>query len=362
MIRPITCICMLMAAASGLYLYQTKHRTRMLDKTIEQTLAATEVVRERTRLLSAEWALLNDPGRLGELAGKFLTLRPVSPGQFTTLAELDRRLPPTRAYPPAGALPPPAPPLAPPQPPPEIPLAQIAPEPVLPRPAEKPAARIALAQAAPVPSHAATPAATGAPVMTPPAPPAHPTVPAPQATLAATLPPVSKPMPHPPAPTATPLTPAETKPEIATALPAAKPPAHPAIHPPAVAQAGVTLAERHDSAVEHTPTEHAPIERRQTVASGLPAIRPGISALAGPMATPVANPVMMNPVVSRVMATSAQPRPETGYTTANQAVARGDRFSAYTPRVTSSLGSARSLLAPPVPVSAAETVAAPGAR
>ena len=104
MIRPFTCICMLLAGGSGLYLYQTKHRTRMLDRQIEQTLKQVEAARSRVGLLQAEWALLNEPQRLAELGDHFLNLKSVAPTQFVTLSELDRHLP--------APLPPPAPPVA----------------------------------------------------------------------------------------------------------------------------------------------------------------------------------------------------------------------------------------------------------
>lgn len=104
MIRPFTCICMLLAGGSGLYLYQTKHRTRMLDRQIEQTLRQVETARSRVGLLQAEWALLNEPQRLSELGDRFLNLKSVTPAQFVTLSELDRHLP--------APLPPPAPPTA----------------------------------------------------------------------------------------------------------------------------------------------------------------------------------------------------------------------------------------------------------
>lgn len=104
MIRPFTCICMLLAGGSGLYLYQTKHRTRMLDRQIEQTVKQAEVARSRIGLLQAEWALLNEPQRLAELGDRFLNLKSVAPTQFVTLSELDQHLP--------APLPPPAPPVA----------------------------------------------------------------------------------------------------------------------------------------------------------------------------------------------------------------------------------------------------------
>jgi hypothetical protein len=97
MIRPFTCLCFLLACGAGLYLYQTKHRMQMLDREIERTVHATEASRDQTRLLGAEWMLLNDPERLRALSDQFLALRSVTPGQFTTMADLDRHLPAVRS-------------------------------------------------------------------------------------------------------------------------------------------------------------------------------------------------------------------------------------------------------------------------
>lgn len=96
MIRPFTLICMLLACGSGLYLYQTKHRVQLLDRDIAQTVQATIAARDRAGVLRTEWTLLNDLERLRALADQHLQLRPVAPGQFTTLAELANRLPPPR--------------------------------------------------------------------------------------------------------------------------------------------------------------------------------------------------------------------------------------------------------------------------
>jgi hypothetical protein len=105
MIRPITCLAFLLACGSGLYLYQSKHRVKLLDEQIAQTVKSTDALREQTRMLSAEWTLLNDPERLRQLATQFLTLQTVSPNQFTSLADLDSRLPaPVPPGPPADAV------------------------------------------------------------------------------------------------------------------------------------------------------------------------------------------------------------------------------------------------------------------
>jgi hypothetical protein len=126
MIRPITCICFLLACGSGLYLYQAKHRVQVLDRQIEVTVQATEKLREQTRVLHAEWTLLNDPQRLQALGDQFLTLKTVQPSQFTSMADLDSRLPPVpppQITPPApaAASPTPVAEATPPPPPPEQP-------------------------------------------------------------------------------------------------------------------------------------------------------------------------------------------------------------------------------------------------
>jgi len=92
MIRPATALCMVLAAASGLYLYQVKQRTRMLDRAIAATVKETQATGQRIGVLKAEWTLLNQPDRLGELAQRYLALKPVTPGQFVTAADLDQRL------------------------------------------------------------------------------------------------------------------------------------------------------------------------------------------------------------------------------------------------------------------------------
>jgi len=96
MIRPVTCVCFLLACGSGLYLYQSKHRVQVLDREIEKTVHATDALREQTRMLHAEWTLMNDPQRLQALSEQFLSLKTVTPGQFTSMADLDNRLPAVR--------------------------------------------------------------------------------------------------------------------------------------------------------------------------------------------------------------------------------------------------------------------------
>nr|WP_321983325.1 ABC transporter permease [uncultured Lichenicoccus sp.] len=94
MIRPLTFFCVVLAGTSGLYLYTEKHQTTVLDQQISRVVLETQQIRERTSMLRAEWALLNQPDRLQSLATRFLPqLHPLDPTQFVQLASVEQRLP-----------------------------------------------------------------------------------------------------------------------------------------------------------------------------------------------------------------------------------------------------------------------------
>ena len=154
MIRPFTCVCMLLAGGSGLYLYQTKHRALLLDREIAHTIKQTEATRERITALRAEWALLNEPERLAELQAQHLGLKPLAPTQFVTLADLPARLP---APLPAGSVVLPEP---------EEVAAVPAPEPVRTAAIVRPGP-VAAPIASPIASPAAVPVATPTPLAPP---------------------------------------------------------------------------------------------------------------------------------------------------------------------------------------------------
>lgn len=94
MIRPFTCICLVLAAGSGLYLYQVKQRAFALDADLRSTFHQIDMAREKTRMLRADWALMNDPERLQALSTQYLTLKPMGPSQLVTLDQLAATLPP----------------------------------------------------------------------------------------------------------------------------------------------------------------------------------------------------------------------------------------------------------------------------
>lgn len=93
MLRPVTLAAFLLACGAGFYLYQSKHETQVLDTTIKQTVRETDRLRQQSRQLAAEWTMLNNPERLRQFSDIYLNLRPISPAQFTSLADLDSRLP-----------------------------------------------------------------------------------------------------------------------------------------------------------------------------------------------------------------------------------------------------------------------------
>lgn len=93
MIRPFTLICMLSAFGAGLYLYQSKHQAQMLDREIGRTIKQIDTTRDRMGMLRAEWALLNEPDRLAELAKAHTSLQTLKPTQFVGLTDLASRLP-----------------------------------------------------------------------------------------------------------------------------------------------------------------------------------------------------------------------------------------------------------------------------
>jgi len=162
MTKPLTWLCLFLALGSGLFLYQTKHRAQLLDREIAQVMRVADAARARSGVLQAEYQLLSDPQRLASLTTSHLSLRPTAPGQFSTWADLERRLPPV-GLPPAD--PSPATLLAAMDGSPETEFASTDDLPVPPIPPS--IMPVAMAQAAPAPTPVARPAppAAAAPVM-----------------------------------------------------------------------------------------------------------------------------------------------------------------------------------------------------
>jgi hypothetical protein len=107
MIRPFTFVTLMLACTSGAYLFVVKHRAAGLDTQISSITGKIRSAEQRIRVLQAEWALENDPSQLAALSKQFLRLKPMEPGQMTTLGRLAEILPPPGAGLPHLPLPPP---------------------------------------------------------------------------------------------------------------------------------------------------------------------------------------------------------------------------------------------------------------
>lgn len=101
MFRPLTILCMFVAAIAGWYLYQVKQSVAQLERELRDVRRQTEAALERGQVLRAEWALLNEPERLRQVVGRHLVLEPMTPAQFVRFADLPRRVAPPLAF--AGA-------------------------------------------------------------------------------------------------------------------------------------------------------------------------------------------------------------------------------------------------------------------
>ena len=296
MIRPFTCVCLVLAAGSGLYLYQVKQRAFALDASLRSTFHDIDVAREKTRMLRADWALVNDPERLQALAGQYLTLQPMQPSQLQTMDQLAIALPAPLPFPP----PPPAAP---------------APAPAAAGPTLDPTHGMPMAMAAPMVLPHTRPTAPEVALLQPVPPP----IPDTQTIVAALPPPAAPPLAAPlPAPVSLP-----QPPDLAASTPlphlAGAPikPLHRAVHrtaPPAQPWLAEASGSQPPTTRRHADHHAAPtraLAPRQFYASNVPQR----DADPAPRITPQAATVMYRPAVgssSLGMASSAAlapPRP-----------------------------------------------------
>ena len=82
-------IALTIAASVGLY--QVKYQVQEMER--ELAGMKREVVRDRAEIqvLGAEWSFLNQPDRIQDLAGRYLDLSPVVPGQMASIESLPPR-------------------------------------------------------------------------------------------------------------------------------------------------------------------------------------------------------------------------------------------------------------------------------
>jgi len=98
MFRPLTVIAITAFCVVGWNVYRAEDSARQLDREARELTRKIDQARERTQVLRAEWALLNEPERLRQVAQKHLPLETMTPTQFVRLQELDRRMPVAVAF------------------------------------------------------------------------------------------------------------------------------------------------------------------------------------------------------------------------------------------------------------------------
>ena len=82
MIRTHALVWALLVAAAVGVLFYTSHQTEELEAELDARNNAVIAEREAIRILRAEWAYLNEPGRLRELARRHTPLGPAMPVQI----------------------------------------------------------------------------------------------------------------------------------------------------------------------------------------------------------------------------------------------------------------------------------------
>jgi hypothetical protein len=98
MFRPLTVVSIAAFCLVGWHVYRAEEAATLLDREMRDIGRKTEAARERTQVLRAEWAMLNEPERLRQVAQKHLSLEAMTPAQFIRLPDLQRRLPNAVAF------------------------------------------------------------------------------------------------------------------------------------------------------------------------------------------------------------------------------------------------------------------------
>ena len=88
MIRLSAVVATLLVGAAALALYQLKYQVAALEAEHARLTRELAAEREAIHVLDAEWAYLNQPDRLADLATRHLDLVPLGAERVTTLNDL----------------------------------------------------------------------------------------------------------------------------------------------------------------------------------------------------------------------------------------------------------------------------------
>ncbi|WP_419896450.1 cell division protein FtsL [Roseomonas sp. USHLN139] len=98
MFRPLTVLAIAAFSLVGWHVYRAEEVATQLDRELRDVNKRIEVARERSQVLRAEWALLNEPERLRQVTQQHLPLETMAPAQFLRMGDLERRLPQAVAF------------------------------------------------------------------------------------------------------------------------------------------------------------------------------------------------------------------------------------------------------------------------
>jgi hypothetical protein len=91
MIRPGTLLWLGLVALAGFGLFQLKYRVQGQEQELAHLFREIQNDRDQIQVLRAEWAHLNDPHRLADLARRYLDLAPVAGLQIVRFDTLPPR-------------------------------------------------------------------------------------------------------------------------------------------------------------------------------------------------------------------------------------------------------------------------------
>ncbi|MFC3126370.1 hypothetical protein ACFOD4_14995 [Pseudoroseomonas globiformis] len=98
MFRPLTMVAITAFSLVGWHVYQAEDAAQQLEREHRDVMRRIESARERTLVLRAEWAMLNEPDRLRQVAQSHLPLSNMTPQQFLRMGDLEKRLPAPVAF------------------------------------------------------------------------------------------------------------------------------------------------------------------------------------------------------------------------------------------------------------------------
>jgi hypothetical protein len=81
-LRPATVFPLVLCVSLGFALFKVKYDVQDLEENLVKIHRQTALDQEQIHQLNAEWSYLTQPVRLGEMAGRHLTLQPVTVAQL----------------------------------------------------------------------------------------------------------------------------------------------------------------------------------------------------------------------------------------------------------------------------------------